>query len=93
MHLNRFCSLLVLLLYPVAAIRVSADDFRVYPYLKNPAANSTTIRWFSDSATDGKLEVFSGDPTAGSDKAPIARLPSMSVGRKSRPPQRQVRRS
>ncbi len=72
MHLNRFRSLLFLLLSPIAASRVSANDFRVYPYLQNPSANSMTIRWFSDSATDGKLEVFSGDPTGGSDNALIA---------------------
>ena len=72
MHLNRLCSLLFLLLDPVAARRVSADDFRVYPYLQNPSANSMTIRWFSGSAIEGNLEVFSGDPAAGTDKAPIA---------------------
>jgi hypothetical protein len=71
MHLTRFLTLLCLMLFPNAATRGSADDFRVYPYLQNPSASSMTIRWFSDSATDGKLEVFSGDPAAGLDKVPI----------------------
>lgn len=71
MHLNRLVPLLCLMMFLNAANRGSADDFRVYPYLQNPSANSMTIRWFSDSATDGMLEVFSGAPAAGSDRTPI----------------------
>ncbi len=37
-----------------------ASDFRILPYLQNPAADAMTLLWFSESATPGQLSV-SGD--------------------------------
>lgn len=34
-----------------------AGDFRIKPYLQNPASDAMTIMWFSESATPGELTV------------------------------------
>lgn len=45
-----------------------AADFRVKPYVQNPAQNAMTVLWLSDSNTAGSLTVtgigtFSSSPT------------------------------
>jgi hypothetical protein len=42
--------------------RIVADDFRVLPYLQNPAPEAMTILWFSDSDAPGSVEI---SPTPG----------------------------
>ncbi|MHB0958334.1 MAG: metallophosphoesterase [Pirellulaceae bacterium] len=34
-----------------------ADDFRVQPYLQNPTSDGVTIRWHSESAVAGTIEI------------------------------------
>ena len=36
---------------------LAAEDFRVQPYLQNPASDGVTIRWLSESAVAGTLEI------------------------------------
>lgn len=35
----------------------AASDFRILPYLQNPAADAMTLLWFSESAAPGQLSV------------------------------------
>ncbi len=46
----------------LGADRIAADDFRVLPYLQNPAPEAMTILWFSDSDAPGSVEI---SPTPG----------------------------
>ena len=45
------------LLTTTAAATARGDDFRVTPYLQNPASDAITIRWLSDTADPGSLSI------------------------------------
>ncbi len=55
------------LLLPIAAAAACGADFRVTPYLQNPASDAITIRWLSDAADPGSLSIngqtFTSSPT------------------------------
>lgn len=48
-------------------IPAHAQDFRVEPYLQNPASDAVTIRWLSETAASGTLSIdgreFTSSPT------------------------------
>lgn len=41
--------------------RATAADFRVTPYLQNPATNAMTIMWLAETSTVGQLVFWTGD--------------------------------
>lgn len=49
----------------------AADDFRVQPYLQNPASDGITVRWLSESAAAGTIEIdgrqYSSSPVLATD--------------------------
>lgn len=51
-------------------LALHAQDFRVEPYLQNPAADAITIRWLSETADPGSLTIagrgFTSSPTLAS---------------------------
>ena len=51
-------------------LALQAQDFRVEPYLQNPAADAITIRWLSEAAAPGSVTIdgrsFTSSPTLAS---------------------------
>jgi hypothetical protein len=64
---RRDATRLAALLLAAATTVARGADFRVSPYLQNPASDAVTIRWLSDAADPGSLSIngqtFASSPT------------------------------
>jgi len=78
--MSRILTVLPTILVACGLQSLLADDFRVLPYLQNPAPGSMTIRWFSESEVPGRIEVYpeeAGDELTGSSVVSLHTSPEL----------------